>query len=155
MLLRRRRPARRGAVLVEAAIVLSVFLVLVLGMLDLGVGVFRHNTLSQAARHGARRAAVHGVKCLPGYEGGPWGTGKVGPVAASASSHPILAQIRPMLVGCDLDETQVEVEWPDASNDVEKRVRVTVTTSYQPVLTSFFGADPVTLRAASTIPIAH
>ena len=35
--------------MVEAAIILPVFLTLILGMLDLSIGVFRHHVVSQAA----------------------------------------------------------------------------------------------------------
>jgi hypothetical protein len=157
MRLRRHSRARRGATLVEGAIIASAFLLLLLGMIDLGVGVFRHNVISQAARHGVRRAIVHGEKVLPGYDGGRWkpsASNTVGPVAASASSHPILAEIRPMLVACNPDATMVTVDWLDSGDAVEQRVRVTITTPYQPILTSFFGGS-ITLTASSTMPIAH
>ncbi len=48
------RANRRGASMVEAAIILPVFLTLILGMLDLSLGVFRHHVVSQAARQGVR-----------------------------------------------------------------------------------------------------
>ncbi len=56
---------RRGASMVEAAIILPVFLTLILGMLDLSTGVFRHQLVSQAARQGVRRAIVHGKLAPP------------------------------------------------------------------------------------------
>src|SRR5262245_26201074 len=66
----RRRSARRGAVLAEAAIVIFVFLILVFGMMDLGIGVARNNALSQAARQGVRQAIVHGRLAPSGWNGG-------------------------------------------------------------------------------------
>lgn len=43
-----------GQSLVEAAFALGVFLVLLMGIVDLGLGVFYFNVLSNAAREGAR-----------------------------------------------------------------------------------------------------
>ena len=54
------RRRRRGAVLLESAIVYSVTLMLVLGTISIGLGVARYQELSWLAREGARWAAVHG-----------------------------------------------------------------------------------------------
>lgn len=48
----------RGQTLVEFALVIPVFILLLFGLLDLGRAVYSNNTLSQAAREGARLAAV-------------------------------------------------------------------------------------------------
>lgn len=155
MMLRSTRTPRRAATLAEAAIVLPIFFLIVLGMIDLGIAVSRHNTLSNAARHGSRRAAVHGSKCLSGFRGGPWGPTTVGPLAASATTHPVLDEVRPMLTGVPTDDARITVEWPDASNEIEKRVRVTITCPYSPFVLSVFGISPFTLKASSTMPVAH
>ena len=57
---RRRRPltGRNGQSLVEFAIVLPVIVLVVLGLFDLGRGVFAYNTLAQAARQANRLAMV-------------------------------------------------------------------------------------------------
>lgn len=123
---------RRGAAVVELAIVLFVFLILVLGMIDLGLAVFRQQLLSEASRQGIRQAIVHGSLApsgLPG--GGPWGSETVD-VLASSSDHPIVDYIKPFLIGIDLDQTRIKVEWPEGSNEVQKPVRVTVSTTHQP-----------------------
>ena len=52
-----RRPAR-GQALVEFALVIPIFLLLIFGLLDMGRFVYMHSTLSQAAREGARLGAV-------------------------------------------------------------------------------------------------
>jgi hypothetical protein len=43
----------------------------------------------------------------------------------------------------------------DGSNDVGDRVPVTVSSTYQPLLTYLFGAGPQTLTAAATSRFAH
>jgi Flp pilus assembly protein TadG len=53
------RGRARGQSLVEFALVLPIFLVVVLGIFDLGRAVFAYNTLTNAAREGARLAIVN------------------------------------------------------------------------------------------------
>ena len=132
-----------------------VFTTLTLGMLDLGVGVFRFHVISQAARQGARRAIVHGelADVL-----GVWGTAPVNTLA-SANGVPIVDGVndglQPMLVGCDLDATTIQIDWPTGSNALEEPVRVTVTTTYTPVFSFILPDGALTLSASSTMPIAH
>ena len=49
----------RGQSLVEFALVLPLFLVLVMGIFDLGLAVFSYNSITNAAREGARLAIVN------------------------------------------------------------------------------------------------
>ncbi len=55
---RRRRDGQAGQSLVEFALVFPIFFVLLMGIIDLGRFVYTDATLSQAAREGARVAAV-------------------------------------------------------------------------------------------------
>ncbi len=60
MFLRRsRKPAGRGQALVEFALVIPIFLVVMVALFDLGRAVFAYNTLTNAAREGARTAIVN------------------------------------------------------------------------------------------------
>ena len=59
---RRSHPAskeRRGQALVEFALVIPIFLLLLVAIFDLGRAVFAYNTLTNAAREGARLAIVN------------------------------------------------------------------------------------------------
>jgi len=51
--------ARRGQTLVETALVLPLFLMVVFGIIVLGLGVFYQQQLTNAAREAARYAAIH------------------------------------------------------------------------------------------------
>lgn len=53
-----RRPRQSGAAAVEFAIVASVFLVLIIGMMEMGRMLFYWNAAVEATRLGARTAAV-------------------------------------------------------------------------------------------------
>lgn len=151
----RNRPRnRRGATVLELSLTLLVFLTLTLGVLDLGIGVFRSHVLSQAARHAARRAAVHGE-----LSNTPWHSETPLSVSANDNSEDIVSGqddgIQAMLVGCDLANTDITINWLDGSNEVDQRVRVTITSPYQPAMSFIFGNNQRTLSASSTMRIAH
>ena len=54
----KRRERSRGQALVEFAIILPVFFLVVAGMFDLGLGVYSDLTLVNAAREGARLGVI-------------------------------------------------------------------------------------------------
>jgi TadE-like protein len=145
---------RTGGTTVETVLTTTAFLALVLGAVDLGVAVFRQHVLSEAARMGVRQAIVHGPNAPSGWNGGPWGSSTYGPVAANASD-PKAQAVCPYLTGMDPANVNVTVSWPDNSNAVEKRVQVSVTTTWKPVMGFVFGNNSVTLSASSTMQIAH
>jgi Flp pilus assembly protein TadG len=153
--MRLRRTAPRWATaLPEMAITVTVFLSLMLGALDLGIAVFRLHVVTQAARQGARQAIVHGKTAPSGWNGGTWGPATYGPVAAN-SADPKAQAIAPYLTGMDLSAVQVTYQWPDNDNAVEKRVQVTVTTTWTPILAFIFGTSSTTISGSSTMLIAH
>jgi hypothetical protein len=150
--LARARPDRRGTTTAEMAIVLIVFLTCVLGMLDLGMAVFRYHLLAEASRQGARLATVHGKLA---ERLGPWGpTGFT--VSGDDAANPLAAGVRPLLAGLEAGEITIEAQWPDAGNDPirDHRVRVTVRSTYNPVTLFLFGAS-ISLQASSTMVITH
>jgi Flp pilus assembly protein TadG len=153
---RQKRHQRRGATTLELAITFGLFLVVTLGTFDLGIGVFRHHVVAQAARQGARRAIVHGTQATAL---GSWGPDTVETLATNAGYHGIVDGaedgISEMLVGCDLSRTNIRIEWLANRNEFEDLVRVTVSTPYQPILLFMFGAAELNLTASSTMPIAH
>ncbi len=62
MLFRRRTRTGRGQALVEFALVLPIFILVLVAVFDLGRAVFAYNTLTNAAREGARMAIVNQYK---------------------------------------------------------------------------------------------
>jgi hypothetical protein len=129
------------------------FLTLTFGMLDLGRGVFRYHILSNAARQAARRAIVHGDKATVL---GTWGKATVNCTADDTGQAIVGSEedgIQPMLVGCDLANTHITLQWIDGSNSAGSRLRATITSPYEPVMT--FMLFPITLQASSTMQIAH
>lgn len=142
---------RRGATLVEGAIVLATLVMVVLGSLDLSLAVWRYNTVSQAARQGAREAAVHGAQAGPART--IWGPATRVVVANDGSE--IAAAVLPSLVGIAPDAVTIRIEWPDGVNTFQSRVRCTITTQYEPIVASLFVRSPWTLTATSNMSINH
>ena len=58
--IRRNKHARRGAAMVEMALVLPLFLMLVLGIIEFGRAMMIANLVTNAAREGARMAVLDG-----------------------------------------------------------------------------------------------
>jgi hypothetical protein len=135
---------------------MTALLTLMLGLVDLGVGVFRNHIVSESARQGARQAIVHGANASVL---GSWysSTPLVYQNISSTTTDPHLTGLLPYLTGLDLSTVTVTYQWPDSThqNQVESPVEVTVTTTWSPILTSLFGAGPYKLSASSTMPIAH
>jgi len=57
----RKRDRSRGQGLVEIALVLPVFLLALFGLIDVGRAIFAYNSVSEAARNGARVAIVNQI----------------------------------------------------------------------------------------------
>lgn len=132
----------------ETAIVLVTFLMLVFGMIDLGIMVSRSQSLSEAARNGARTAIVRGE----------FSTSPLGPTAFSgvaSDSNAIADKIRPQLILMDPTQVRVNVTWPDGGNEINQRVHVTVSADFTPITTFIFGAPTWTLQGDSEMYIAH
>jgi Flp pilus assembly protein TadG len=56
-----KRRGERGSTILEGALCLTVFLMIVFGTIDFGRMVFAYNFVSYAAREATRYAAVHGT----------------------------------------------------------------------------------------------
>ena len=161
------RSASRGQGLVELALVLPVFLALLFGVIDGGRLVYLNSVLSQAAREGARLAAVEASwlgssdpSC--GKLGGP-----VCPANVAVLKADVLAAANRMVVpfgliasgnlylSCDADGSAPTGNWTGVSctsnttNDVVS-VRIQLTfVPITPILSNF----TATLSGAATMVI--
>ncbi len=70
------------------------------------------------------------------------------------ASHEIATTINPLLTGLDPSQVDIQIQWIDGSNEIESRVRVTISTTWTPMMLALFGGQK-TLTASSTMPIAH
>lgn len=151
---------RRGVSAVETALVLSVLLLLVCGLLAGGFGVFRHQQVQCLACEGARWASAHG-----------------GDFQNDAGAAPTRQQIAdqavlPRAVGMNPADIDVKVEWIDRGTNtvwdwdaapkdtrsvtatgeyVSNTVRVTVTYRWTPGV--FWGDS--TMQSVSELPMSN
>jgi Flp pilus assembly protein TadG len=165
------RMERRGAVLVEAAIMIPLFLTLVFGLLDLEIALFRKHVVSEAARQGARNATIHGYLAPNSSAMNAWGptpsyypalkppslysTSTSSTVRADDGSDELASTIKPFLVGLDPSTVTIQIGWPDGNNALGNRVTVSVTTPYRHLIPFIFGDNTITLGATSTMTIMH
>jgi hypothetical protein len=139
----RLRSERRsgGQALVEFALAITVFLLLIMAIVDLGRGIYMYNGVSQAAREIARTTSVH-----PGA-----------PLGSSTNATDTLAVQRRLVPGledptfsCVSTETFSVVTRPCIPGDL---VRVEITAPFNP-LTPLLGAfGPFELKGSSTVEI--
>ena len=136
--------------MLEMVIIILVFLALVLGMIDLAIMVTRVQTLAQAARSGSRAVMVRGEYANL--------LGPQGPTAFNGTAndnHPIAQAVRNQLILMTPANVRLNVIWPEGSNEVGRRVRVTASADFTPLMTFIFGSPTWTLTGSSEVYVAH
>jgi TadE-like protein len=177
-----RRERGLGQGLVEFALVLPVFLVILIGMFDLGHAIWANNAAANAAREAARFAAVHGGNCED-LAGSCSSTSycPVGPAPVSAaipssstycpypspSKQSIYDVATNYLIGGGTSTTVTACYYSTVacSGNVDQTttgtnlrgnaVTVYVSTEVPLVLGAFFGMSTMTVSATSTMLINH
>jgi TadE-like protein len=117
---RRRRHAERGQGLVEFSLAITIFLVLVMGIVDLGRAVYQYNGVTETARSLARVTSVHPGSTLGG----------------SAETADVLATQRGIVPGLATPTyTCVDLDGSAVSGDCRPGdwVRVSVNSTFIPV----------------------
>ncbi len=146
--------------MVETAVVLTLFLTLIFGMIELSIANLHEHIVNQGARQAARIAIVHGTLAPPKLtewspstfttSGSPDFTYSI----AGTDTGDVGSTIQPYLTGLDLANTTVTLQWLDGDAKTGSRVRVRVVTAHQPFLTFPFSTG-WTLAGESTMQIAH
>jgi hypothetical protein len=134
------RHHERGQALVEFSLGIIVFLVMLMGLVDLGRGVYMYNGVSQAAREIARVTSVH--------PGSPLGasTEALGVLATQKSLIPDLGD--PTFACVDIDGSSIA-----GTCQAGQWVRVTIAASYSPVTPLVGLVGPISMQSASSIQI--
>lgn len=124
---------RRGVTLAECGVCYSAAMLLIIGTIVVGMGVYRAQLVSALAREGARWASVHG----PAYQSEN--------SAAAPTSDDVLANaITPMAIGLNSANLTCALTMTSQT--------ATVTVTYQWIPEVFF--SPVTLTSTSVMPIS-
>jgi Flp pilus assembly protein TadG len=143
------RKRRRGASVVEVAVVAPLFVLLIFGLIIGGLGVFRYNQVASLAREAARIASVQGTEYAKA-------TGE--PAATQDSIH---AAALARAAGLDPNRLSTTVTWdkynaPQTYNP-DKTVTtniVTVTVSYKWKPEALLGRE-MTLTSTSRMPMSN
>ena len=133
---------RRGATTLEVAIVSPLVLTLLIGTVDLGIAVYRYNTIAEAARAGTRYAAVHGSSAST----------KLGPSANNSDVENVVRSRAPGFIASDVTVTS---SWPDGTNDPGDHVTVSVNYTYRPAIIWVLSSKTLKLGCTSTLTISH
>jgi Flp pilus assembly protein TadG len=108
MTLRRVRRREEAQSLAEFALILPIFLILVFGIIDFGMGLRAYITVAQATREGARYGVV-------GNQAGTFTAGGTGDCDGSTETN-IIGKVCATMNGLDLTDIQtVTAECPDTS----------------------------------------
>jgi Flp pilus assembly protein TadG len=144
----------RGQALVEFSLSILIFIVMLMGIFDVGRAIFMYNGVSEAARDIARRTSVYPYSGIGGsnYLGSSLETQSV------INTHKSLVPgMTPLSTGAP-DFECVDIAGDPSTNntcgsgDAQDYVRVTVHGTYQPV-TLLGITGPITLSATSTVAI--
>ena len=141
---------RRGAAMLETALVLTVFLTLAFGMLELSITNLNEHIVNNAARQAVRIASVHGTMAPPKMT--QWGPGTMS--IAATDTGELGTAIQPYLTGVDLSKTTVTLTWLDGNANPESRVQATVVTTHKPMLSFLFKTNWI-ITGKSILQIAH
>lgn len=130
---------RDGATTVEFAMVASVVMLLLIGLIVGALGVFRYQEVGRLAREAARYAAVHG-ETYSRQTGRP-----------SATPEEIYQKaILPNAVALDASKLTAQVTW---NPDKNPGGQVTVTVQYQWLPEAYFKA--MTLSSTATMSVSY
>jgi Flp pilus assembly protein TadG len=142
---------RSGVAAVEGAIVLSVFLLVLFGMLDLGLLVLNYNTLCEATRRLARAAIVHGQMAAPAQT--VWGPAAVTGTAADGTDY--ATTLGKELATFNLRNVNYSIQWPAGTNRPDDPVQVTVNYQYPPIIPYLLGTQTIPIQAVSNMSVQH
>ncbi len=167
---RRTRTRWRGQSLVEFALVLPIFMVVLFGIVDVSRLVFESSTLSQAAREGARVGAVEAGWLPPtvadsacNQPNGPVCPANVTALRADITSAANLEMqpfgtVANVYTSCDATTaptgTWVSTNCPTAGAKTGGLVSVRVTSTWRPItpiISSFFNSIPLSASATMVI----
>lgn len=154
-------PRRRGAAVLESAMLLPVVVLLLAGLIVGGFGVFHQQQLLCMAQEAARFASVHGAQRSFDTDDEPAtadGIRAAAVVPLAAGMDPAAVAVRVQLVRTgpgtveDWDASRKEAKSLNANGEyVTNFVRVTVTYTYDPG----FLLGPVPMGRTAEFPMSH
>lgn len=128
---------RRGAAVVEMALIGPAVFLMLIGLMVLELGAFRLNQVAALAQEGARWAAVHGAT----YD-------SLNNRTTPVNSHDLYTEvIQPRAVGLNPEKLSYELQWAD------DRRTAKVTVSYRWLSEAYFGER--TFSSIATVIVSN
>jgi Flp pilus assembly protein TadG len=166
--LSRSRSRSAGQALVETALILPVFLMLLMGIVDLGRAVWATTSLASAAREATRYAIVHGGVASDPCPVGPAGPDAVIPAASTSCPFPSPSKqsiIDAAVAAAIAGGTNVAVTVcygsgctgnTDTTNNARgEPVTVVMTSTVSLVVPALLGQSSFNLSGSSTMVVNH
>jgi hypothetical protein len=122
----------RGSTLAEVPLALLWVFTAVFGLAESGRMLLAYTTMSHAARAGTRYAIVHGS-----FRTGNCASDDLNGEAGPSNDPPCVVRVvqnAATAAGLSTGSLTVQVRYPDGANDIGKRVTVTVSYPFTPVL---------------------
>ena len=143
-----RTPQRQsGQGLVEFSLTIIVFLVILMGIVDFGVAIYKFNGVSQAARELARVTSVHPCAVAGALTCPPGGSAESAEVLATQKN--LVPGLTDPMYAC-VDETGTVSPACDFSKD---SVRVEITAPYRPITPLLGLTGTWTMKGSSSAQI--
>jgi Flp pilus assembly protein TadG len=139
--MKRQTRDNRGQALVEFALAITVFLLLVMAIVDFGRGIFMYNGVAQAAREVARTTSVH--------PGSPLGSSTDATDTLNVQRR-LVPNLEDPTFSCVAADTYAVVARPCVPGDL---VRVEVTAAFKPVTPLLGAFGPFDLKGSSTVEL--
>jgi Flp pilus assembly protein TadG len=143
--------------MIEVAIELPILFLFIIGMVVVGLAIFRYQQVAELAREGARYASVHGTQYAAD-------TGNAAATASDVYNNAIL----PVAVGLDPSAITYSVAWnssnsPTSANPnstppgtpITNTVTVTVTYTWSGVYIYHVGNLALSSKGTSTMPMSY
>ncbi len=137
-----------GQNLVEFALVIPIFLLFLFGTVEFGWLLYIDHQVTNAAREGARWAAVHGTRC------------ETAPPCQLATTDLVRQQILDRVTLPDPDALGVALQVVNDTNgngkpDPDERVRIQVSYPFRPLIGYALPVVEVNLSASSTMRVHY
>ena len=138
----RRTHRRRGAAMVEMAVACTVFLMLLLGIVEMARVSWARQVITAAAREGARYAVVHGA-------------GSANPSGPGQNDAAVEARVRHHCYGLQAERVRVASSWPLGRNDSSSTVKIEVHYQFTSAAGALIGRRNIPLVAHSEMLISR
>jgi hypothetical protein len=145
------RWAREGQSLVEFSLTIIIFLVILMGVVDFGMAVFKFNGVSQAAREIARVTSVHPCSVATALTCSPGSPPSIETQAVIDTQKALIPALDNPTYAC-VDETGTPVA-PDPCDFSKHSVQVTITAPYSPVTPLLGLTGTWTMKGSSSAQI--